>query len=129
MPDDSHLWDVFYMIRNHDVADDEESRFDEDDEYMDQLPDSIRLMCRTAIGEMESTLLAIQIYCTYWLRRVHDYDVVKAEFAKWSADWLDGLGDGSEGEKTDPMFLEMLASEAKCCETWLATALEWMYWR
>ena len=129
MGKDNHLWDVFYMIRNHDVADDEESRFDEDDEYLNQLPDSIRLMCKTAIDELNSTLLAIQIYCVYWLRQVGDYDLVKAEFAKWSKDWVAGLGDGSEEEKTDPMFLEMVASETENCKEWLATTLSWLYWR
>ncbi len=111
---------VMYMIRNHDVADDEETRFSEDDEYMNQLPPEIRLMCKTAVNVMGSNLLGIEIYCKYWLRQA-TYDQIKTAGPVFWKEWME-QNDLEEDN-------EWMMSEKECYESWLETALEWNYFR
>ncbi len=112
---------AFYMIRNWETADDEETRID-DDEYLDQLPEKIRLMCRLAIDEMKSCRLACQIYATYWLRQA-TYEQTEEAAGKltfvedWIEDWK---------EDDDQEMIESLREQVN---GWIKIAKEWRYWR
>lgn len=113
---------VLYMIRNHDVADDEETRFSESDVYMDQLPPKIRLACKIVLEEMKSDLLAIEVYCKYWLRQV-TYEQIDEAGEIFRKEWIGGHTEtkGFDGEE--------LKVEEDCVKAWIRTARDWKYWR
>ena len=109
--------EVFYHIRNWEVADDEETRMGDSD-CIDSIPPSIRQMCRTAMDDMGSYRLAIQIYCSYWLRHATRGQIESA-YRHFLSDWLDD----------DFMDADSIESDTRNSKSWLSIAHDWGYFR
>lgn len=109
--------EVFYHVRNWEVADDEETRI-LDSDCIDDLPATVRQMCRTAMDDMESCRLAIQIYCSYWLRSATS-EQIELAYRSFLNDWLD----------SNFMDADSVAIETRNSKCWLKIAHDWSYFR